>query len=138
MSCVRWGGDGLLYSGSHDRSIKVWAATGTLVRSLEGHGHWVNCLALNTDAAMRSGAHDHRGSAPTEREAAQAAAQAKYEVAKGSAGELLASGSDDFTLFLWRPCEAKKPIARLTGHVQLVNAVAFSPGEPLPLPLHAG
>ena len=28
---------------------------------------------------------------------------------------------------LWRPAESKKPIARMTGHVQLVNAAAFSP-----------
>ena len=128
VSCVRWGGEGLLYTGSHDRTVKVWAVDGCkLVRSLEGHGHWVNCLALNTEAAMRSGAHDHRGGAPTEGDAAVAAAAAKYAAAKGSGGELLASGSDDFTLFLWRPADGKKPLTRMTGHVQLVNAAAFSP-----------
>lgn len=37
------------------------------------------------------------------------------------------SGSDDFTLFLWHPTESKKPIARMTGHQQLINHVAFSP-----------
>lgn len=42
-------------------------------------------------------------------------------------GERLVSGSDDFTLFLWRPETDKKPIARLTGHQQLVNDVKFSP-----------
>ncbi|MPC36826.1 Notchless 1 [Portunus trituberculatus] len=41
--------------------------------------------------------------------------------------ERLASGSDDFTLFLWEPSRDKKPIARLTGHQQLVNDVKFSP-----------
>ena len=76
---------------------------------------------------MRSGAHDHRGRAPAEPEAARAAARAKYEAARGAAGELLASGSDDFSLFLWSPSTGKKPVARLTGHVQLVNAAAFSP-----------
>lgn len=41
--------------------------------------------------------------------------------------ELLVSGSDDFTLFLWDPENSKQPIARLTGHQQPVNHVAFSP-----------
>jgi ribosome assembly protein 4 len=127
VSCVRWCGDGLLCTGSHDRTIKVWAVDECkLVRSLEGHGHWVNCLALNTDAAMRAGAHDHRGVAPADGAAAVNVAAAKYAKAKGSGGELLASGSDDFTLFLWRPSEGKKALCRMTGHVQLVNAAAFS------------
>ena len=43
--------------------------------------------------------------------------------------ELLVSCSDDFTLFLWDPADAKKPIARMTGHQALVNHLAFSPGE---------
>ena len=34
----------------------------------------------------------------------------------GSGGaEVLVSGSDDFTLFLWRPSEGKKHVARMTG-----------------------
>lgn len=28
---------------------------GVFCRNLEGHGHWVNCLALNTDYVMRTG-----------------------------------------------------------------------------------
>ncbi len=41
--------------------------------------------------------------------------------------ELLISGSDDFTLFLWDPATGKKPLARLTGHQQPVNYVSYSP-----------
>ena len=59
--------------------------------------------------------------------------------------EMLVSGSDDFTLFLWKPGSEKTPIARMTGlrlqkyvtnmlqpyfhagHQQLVNDVKFSP-----------
>ena len=34
----------------------------------------------------------------------------------GSGGrEVLVSGSDDFTLFLWHPADSKKHIARMTG-----------------------
>lgn len=130
VSCVRWGGEGLLFTGSHDRTCKVWAAEdqGKLVRSLEGHGHWVNCIALSTDAALRRGAFDHRGSAPVDPEAAAAAARKRFEEVREAGGaELLASGSDDFTSFLWSPAAGKKPVVRMTGHVQLVNNVAFSP-----------
>merc|ERR1719300_1794823 len=59
VTSVRWGGGGLLYTASQDRTIKVWrAADGSLCRTLQGHGHWVNVLALNTDYVMRTGAFD--------------------------------------------------------------------------------
>lgn len=47
----------------------------------------------------------------------QAKAQAlkRWEEAKGGQPERLVSGSDDFTLFLWNPAEAKAPLARMTG-----------------------
>jgi ribosome assembly protein 4 len=31
---------------------------GTMCRTLEGHGHWVNTLALNSDYVIRTGAFD--------------------------------------------------------------------------------
>jgi len=27
VTCLRWGGSGLIYSGSQDRTIKVWRAS---------------------------------------------------------------------------------------------------------------
>ena len=52
----------------------------------------------------------------------QAALQ-RYEAACGGAPERLVSGSDDFTMFLWEPSVSKKPLQRLTGHMQLINQV---------------
>ncbi len=52
----------------------------------------------------------------------QAALQ-RYEAACGGAPERLVSGSDDFTMFLWEPSVTKKPLQRLTGHMQLINQV---------------
>ena len=59
------------------------------------------------------------------------AASSLFSTALAAMGgkELLVSCSDDFTLFLWDPADAKKPIARMTGHQALVNHLAFSPGE---------
>jgi len=65
VESIRWGGTGLLYSASRDRSIKVWAVDGDsqygstqfkLVRTLNGHAHRVNTLALNCDYVLRTGA----------------------------------------------------------------------------------
>lgn len=67
VTCVRWGGEGLIYSSSRDTSINVWdARDGKLVRTLKGHGHYVNTLALSSEAVLRSGAYDHTGRAPAD------------------------------------------------------------------------
>lgn len=128
VSAVRWGGEDLIYSASRDTVINVWdAQDGHLLRTLKGHGHWVNTLALSTEHALRSGAFDHHGKAPKLPGDAQQAALDRWEAACGSRPERLASGSDDFTMFLWEPSTSNKPLGRMTGHVQLINQVQFSP-----------
>merc|ERR1712029_139368 len=141
VTCLKWGGSGLIYSASQDRTIKVWRSQdGALCRTLQGHGHWVNVLALNTDYVMRTGSFDpskaqlvltganavNKSAAP---EVRQSKALKRYEKVLQAVGgeELMVSGSDDFTLFLWKPATEKKSIARMTGHQQLVNDVKFSP-----------
>lgn len=47
---------------------------GRLVRSLKGHGHWVNTLALSAEYALRTGAYDHTATAPSDPKEAQAKA----------------------------------------------------------------
>ncbi|XP_063585282.1 notchless protein homolog 1-like [Penaeus indicus] len=135
VTALRWSGEGLIYSASQDRTIKVWRASdGVMCRTLQGHGHWVNTLALNTDYALRTGASDPRALMKARPEYVSAedrqeAAEKRYKEALASAGgvERLVSGSDDFTLFLWEPAKERKPIERMTGHQQLVNDVKFSP-----------
>ena len=93
VTCIRWCGDGLLYSSS-DKTIKIWDTTqvptiyyleiinitdiffysfllilyyllkGKLIRTLEGHGHWVNTIALSTDFVLRTGFFDYTGRIP--------------------------------------------------------------------------
>ncbi|XP_068220700.1 notchless protein homolog 1 [Palaemon carinicauda] len=135
VTALRWGGEGLIFSASQDRTIKVWRASdGVLCRTLQGHGHWVNTLALNTDYVLRTGAFEPQALMkprpeflPDEEKLA--CAENRYQAALKCAGgvERLVSGSDDFTLFLWEPSREKKPIERMTGHQQLVNDVKFSP-----------
>jgi ribosome assembly protein 4 len=128
VESIKWSGDGFLYSASRDRTIKVWNVDrGILVRTLTGHGHRINTLALSSDYVLRTGPFDHRGTKFASEEAAQQAAQEKYEAFRAQGPERLVSGSDDFTLFLWHPQENKHAIKRLTGHQQAVNHIAFSP-----------
>jgi ribosome assembly protein 4 len=89
--------------------------------------HWVNTMALNTDFVLRIGPYDRNGHRNSDDEEARKDALQRYNDAKRGLSEKLITGSDDFTLFLWDPSVSKKPIARLTGHQQLVNQVAFSP-----------
>uniref|UniRef100_A0A914WK40 NLE domain-containing protein n=1 Tax=Plectus sambesii TaxID=2011161 RepID=A0A914WK40_9BILA len=130
VTCIRWGGEGLLYSASQDRTIKVWRVEdGALCRTLQGHGHWVNTMALSVDYALRTGGFEPKDDcqAPLDNEQARGVALKRYLAAKGTGAERLVSGSDDFTLFLWQPSVDKKPIMRMTGHQQLINQVVFSP-----------
>ncbi|XP_050410241.1 notchless protein homolog 1 isoform X2 [Patella vulgata] len=134
ISCVKWGGSNLLYTSSQDRTIKVYRAEdGVLCRTLQGHGHWVNTMALSTDYVMRTGWFDPKNATLVKElvtdsaEVLAKSAKQRYDAAKGTQPERLVSGSDDFTLFLWTPEVEKKPVARMTGHQQLINEVQFSP-----------
>ncbi|KRX14706.1 Alsin [Trichinella nelsoni] len=110
------------------------AASGILCRTFQGHGHWVNTIALNTDYVLRTGAFDPKDfrndgtTLPaTSAQELKNIALNRYKKFTRNEPEMLVSGSDDFTLFLWSPSTSKKPLARMTGHQQLINQVLFSP-----------
>ena len=131
VSCVRWGGTGLIYTSSHDKTIKIWdASKGTLTQTLSKHGHWVNHLALSTDHVLRNAFYDHTGDVPPTQEGKMTKAKAQFKKAatvNNQIVERLVSASDDCTIFLWEPSKSKEPVARLLGHQKQVNHVTFSP-----------
>lgn len=104
---------------------------GILCRTLEGHGHWVNTLALSTDYVLRTAAFDPSlpyqsiDNCEDPKKLLERAKQ-RYASVRGD-NERLVSGSDDFTLFLWYPERDKKCVSRMIGHQQLINDVKFSP-----------
>jgi ribosome assembly protein 4 len=63
-------------------------------------------------------------------ESTEIKARKRYMEVRGE-NERLVSGSDDFSLILWHPESDKKPIARMTGHLQLINDIKYSPDSRL-------
>ncbi|XP_054712672.1 notchless protein homolog 1-like [Uloborus diversus] len=135
VTCVKWGGTGLIYSSSRDCTIKVWnASNGSIYQTLGGHGHWVNTIALSTDYLLRTGPYDpskatcvYREITETAEELSDIALKRYNSITKGEP-EMLVSGSDDHSMFLWTPMKKKnKHVERMTGHQSLINDVKFSP-----------
>ena len=117
---------------------------GKLLHTLKDHAHWVTTLTLNTDFVLRTGPFDHTSKKYSSDEEAQSLALKRYNTLVSTSGELLISGSDDHTLFLWSLFPSRttsvaasevaaekggklKPLMRLTGHQRQVAHVAFSP-----------
>ncbi|ESN92974.1 hypothetical protein HELRODRAFT_69578 [Helobdella robusta] len=133
VTCIRWSGANLIYSSSQDRTIKVWQPDkGTLCRTLEGHGHWVNHVALNTDYVMRTGAFDPADA--NKRNRLDSSSQLDGLLIKNLTKreqklcpEKMVSCSDDHTMSLWQPEQDKKPLCKMVGHQQAINEAVFSP-----------
>jgi ribosome assembly protein 4 len=131
VTCVKWAGDGRIYSTSQDKMVKVWETQhGRCLHSWKAHAHWINHMALSTDFVLRTGYYDHIGIVPNTDEGKRQKALERYESVASIAGEAverLVTASDDFTMYLWEPSKSIKPIARMLGHQKAVNHVAFSP-----------
>eukprot|EP00461_Guttulinopsis_vulgaris_P002025 UN02026 len=131
IRALKWGGVGLIYSGSQDRSVRAWSvADKKLFRLMDGHAHWVNTLTTNTEYALRQGCYDHTGKNPNltdDEKMAKCKEHYTKIITNTNNQEYLVSGSDDFTLYLWKPQETGKPITRMTGHQQPVNFIQYSP-----------
>ena len=98
-------GNGLIYTASRDRTIKVWAIDGhgksqqKLVRTLNGHAHRINTLALNCDYILRTGPFQlgDNGNTLSSMSTAEKQKRAldRYTAMCGTNNEILV-GSDDF------------------------------------------
>ena len=98
VSCVRWGGLGHVYTGSHDKSVRVWdAVKGTLIHNMTTHGHWVNHIALSSDHVLQTAFFDHTKDVPETEEGKRQKAKARFEAAakvQGKVAERFVSASE--------------------------------------------
>uniref|UniRef100_A0AAQ4PVN9 Notchless protein homolog 1 n=1 Tax=Gasterosteus aculeatus aculeatus TaxID=481459 RepID=A0AAQ4PVN9_GASAC len=142
VTCVKWGGDGLLYTSSQDRTVKVWRAKdGVQCRTLQGHAHWVNTLALSTDYVLRTGAFEPASATINPQdvtgsredplllsiwgEEPTVSCADMFRSSSVMSPERLVSGSDDFTIIYVCP-RSQRYLLSLRGHVGSVYQVAWS------------
>ena len=121
-----WGGDGLLFTGSHDRTVKVGG-----VEEARAHPRRPRplgeLLALDGRRAAHRRARPPRRRPPTRRRRRRRRRRVRRAARprRRRAPRLRLRRLHAF------PAPARRTVARLTGHVQLVNCVAFSPDAQL-------
>ncbi|KAF2293416.1 hypothetical protein GH714_001505 [Hevea brasiliensis] len=136
VTCVKWGGDEVIYTGSKDCTIKVWETSqGKLIRELKGHGNRVNSMTLSTDYVLRTGAFDQTGkiySSPEEMKKSEhhkthmtGHQKLVNHVYFSPDGQWVASASFDGSVKLWNGVTGKF-VAAFRGHVDCVYQISWS------------
>jgi WD40 repeat protein len=121
-----------LAAGSENGTIMLWdAASGTEIRTLQGHSSSVNSVAFSPDGrTLASGSGDNTiklwdAESGDEIRTLQGHSDMVWSVAFSTDGRTLASGSYDNTIKLW-DAESGNEIRTLQGHTSSVYCVAFS------------
>ncbi|KAK9481379.1 Quino protein amine dehydrogenase [Lipomyces japonicus] len=145
VTSIRWGGLGVIYTGSQDKTIKLWDARGDkiiLLKTLNAHAHWVNFIALSTDFVLKTGGFDPYSkdakNAIDGKDSLKQKAHARFiksATQNGVVTERVVTASDDMTMYIWNPFPNgtidpnsvnAKPIQRMVGHQKAINQVVFS------------
>jgi len=117
--------NGLLASGSYDKTIKIWNASGICVSTLSGHSKSVISLAVLSNGLLATSGDgpitlwNMEGSSVLTMWGHMGAIWVLLELSNG----LLASGSSDNTIKLWN-LESGSSVETLSGHTSSVRALA--------------
>jgi WD40 repeat protein len=120
--------DGMLASGSWDKTIKIWnPQTGACLHTLQGHMVYVNALVQLADGALASGSTDktikiwnpQTGACLRTLDGHTSDITALAQLADGA----LASGLWDKTIKIWNP-QTGACLCTLQGHTFAVSALA--------------
>ncbi|KAG8958916.1 hypothetical protein FRC03_008700 [Tulasnella sp. 419] len=124
-----------IVSGSWDKSVCIWdAATGSLVKKLEGHDDFVTSVAWSHDSSLVvSGSWDksvHIWDMATGNLVKRLKGHSNYvsSVAFSRDGSLVASGSHDHTVGIWDVATGAL-VRQLQGHISNVTSVAMFPNK---------
>ncbi len=116
-------------SGSWDKTIRLWDMTsGKEIRSFIGHAGWIYSIAVSPDGKTAASC-DQTGSCKiwdiiSGKEIHTM--RGVYPVTFSPNGKLLVVTEQNGTIRVW-DFETKKEIKVLSGHTEMVNAIAFSP-----------
>jgi hypothetical protein len=122
--------DGKVYSGSEDRTVRVWTSKGEHIghhMTLEGHTSHVEALAVGLDGKVYSGSADRTirvwsGDDGTFLRTLEGHTSAVYALAVGLDGKIF-SGSRDATVRVWSGDDGAH-LQTLKGHANLITALA--------------
>ena len=136
--CI-WSGENNIFTCSEDQTIKIFNDKFDHIKTLIGHSHWINTMAINTEFILRTGCYDYDKIKGNYYEYIETINKLSFEEKikkskerynlfkqKINSSEKIVSGSDDYTLILW-DINLKKQIIRMTGHQNIINDVKFSP-----------
>jgi WD40 repeat protein len=123
-------GDSILFTGSGDKTVKLWNLEGKEIQTLKGHGADVSSVAFSPDGkTIATGSGDTTvklwNLEGKEIQTLKGHGADVSSVAFSPDGKMIATGSWDKTIKLWN-LEGKE-IQTLKGHSAPVSSVAFSP-----------
>jgi hypothetical protein len=120
--------DGKVYSGSGDKTIRVWSGDdGTHLQTLVGHTDYVNSLAVGLDGKVYSGSEDMTirvwsGDDGTHLQTLEGHTSFVFALAVGLDGKVY-SGSVDKLIRVWSGTDGAH-LQTLVGHTDVVTSLA--------------